>query len=158
MNEQLTELIHEVSLDTSWLDEQIGDVDGFGWYGLISFDARLANEVNKLGAIGGRCMYNLMSEHDMTLITGMWGAILNIDSQGNKYVTLLEGTTEADEQWEATVHEYRRWCLAADVESLARGEACPSCGEDWRPNRHGGRMLDHKPGCGYVAALEEEGE
>lgn len=88
------EYVHSLTLDTSWLEAETGDVQFGGWFGLVSFNAEAAAEVGRLrGEPGGRCVWTDEG------VTGFWGALVTEDSQGFVGVQYLEGLVEADEAW-----------------------------------------------------------
>lgn len=82
---KLGEALHEMVSDSSFLDDELGDVNDFGWYGLV-IDAKVPGH------------------------RGMIHAIVNEDSQGFFDVTVYPSKAKAHTAWDRVKDEYDTFC------------------------------------------------
>lgn len=99
---RVAEYLHEVSGDTSWLDEEIGTVDDIGWHAFMNFDVETARKVAELGYEGGRVVYG-------DGFTGAWGAMLYEDSQGFRVAHVFADSTSYYDVWSSVEAEMAEW-------------------------------------------------
>lgn len=88
----IVEFLYDLSLDTSNLDAEYGDVDGPGWFGFINFDYETALEVKQY-VEGGETVYTPMASvapADKVDFVGWWGACIEVDVYGRKSIELYE--------------------------------------------------------------------
>lgn len=79
----IADLLHSLSLDTSWLDGEAGDVEGIGWHGLM--EGAIKREM-----IPGDDLpdYDRLTKADRAELATMSGAILTVDNYGNRDATI----------------------------------------------------------------------
>lgn len=82
---KLGEALHEMVSDSSFLDDELGDVNDFGWYGLV-IDAKVPGH------------------------RGMIHAIVNEDSLGFFDVTVYPSKAKAHTAWDRLKDEYDVFC------------------------------------------------
>ena len=89
----LDSYVWEVSMDGA--DEEVGDVDSGGWYGLMRDGASIVNSIVSNG--------ETLTTAEDALLAGSIAVILSEDSQGFVSVDYFDTAEELDAAWEGIV-------------------------------------------------------
>ena len=87
--------VYDVSLDGG-CDEELGESDSFGWYGLMRADKSFAGDVRREAE---RNQDQDLTEGEWLLLTGTAGVILSEDSQGFVSVEYFDTQAELETAW-----------------------------------------------------------
>lgn len=98
--DRITNLLYLLSLDSSWYDEEAGDVDGPGWHCLFRGPiAREQIESLKLDLDPS----DAPDDEDYDTLASMAGAILKVDDQGFKDSFLTSDPDRLEARWSKIV-------------------------------------------------------
>ena len=94
--------VYDASLNG--LDEEMGEADGFGWYGLMRAPLLDIREQDAL------------TPEEEEFLVEQVGAIVSEDSQGFVTVTYYETTYDLDQAWAEVADAYEEWSNDAEAE------------------------------------------
>jgi len=99
-------LLYWVSLDGGPDEELPGDVEGFGWYGLMYGGPDLLEAIKRVAEEQG---YAPLEEDEEGYFLENAGFIITADSQGFVYVQAYETERELRDAWSELEEEYEDW-------------------------------------------------
>lgn len=96
----LDEYVHGVTLEGG-CDAELGEVDGFGWYGLLRHGHTIFKDHDP--------MQESLTEDERDFLSSMAGVIVSEDSYGFAYFEYVEDMDELDAKWGALEAAYEEW-------------------------------------------------